>query len=251
MIAASARRLLQAGLATRGYALREADLPPRDFAAFLKAFRATGVSPRTLIDIGVGPGTDWLYDAFPAAELVLFEPLRMFAPQIEALQARRSARVHWCALSDSDGEMVLNVPDNSPTGSSLLAVDPAWENVQRKVGRTGYSQHRVPVRRLDDALAGVEGPYVVKVDAEGADLAVLRGGPRVVAGADLVIVECSVTPRLVGGSDYIDVAAHMREAGFVLVDIIDFASFGRPRVLAYIDMAFAPVGGAFLSRATG
>ena len=56
MIAATARRLLEAGLATRGYALRQADLPPRDFAAFLRAFRDTGISPRTLVDIGVGHG---------------------------------------------------------------------------------------------------------------------------------------------------------------------------------------------------
>ncbi len=251
MIAAIARRLLEAGLATRGYALRDAGRPPRDFAGFLAAFRRTGVIPRTVIDVGVGPGTDWLYDAFPEAELELFEPLQGFAPQIAALQARRTARVHWCALSDSAGEMVLRVPDNTPTGSSLLAIDPAWEKVQRKVGRTGYSEQRVPVRRLDDELEQLDGACVIKIDAEGADLAVLRGGPRIVAGADLVIVECSVTPRQIGGSDYIDVAAHMRGLGFVLADIVDFASFGDPRVLAYIDMAFAPAGGVFLSRATG
>lgn len=247
---ATLRRWLEAGLATRGYGLRLLDRPPRDFAAFLAAYRRAAPVPRSVLDIGVGQGTDWLYDAFPEARLILFEPRTSCRDAVARLQARREAVCHWVALAEQDGELTLHVPQRVPTGASLLPRDPAWSRVQDAAGAESMAELVVPVRTLDGLAGDVAGPTVVKIDVEGAELQVLRGGPRVLAGADLVIVESSVARRSVGGADFIDIAAHLRAAGFVLVDIIDIASYGSPRTLAYMDLAFVPADGAYLRHVT-
>jgi hypothetical protein len=47
----------------------------RTLPAVLAQYRSLGLSPATVIDVGVGPGTPELYAAFPGVRLVLVEPL--------------------------------------------------------------------------------------------------------------------------------------------------------------------------------
>ncbi len=79
--------------------------------------------------------------------------------------------VHNCAASDHSGEATFHVHTKRSGYSSL--------------GRT--SSHggevveiKVPVRKLDDVITG-GGIDFIKIDVEGAELGVLRGGERIIA----------------------------------------------------------------------
>ncbi|WP_395397006.1 FkbM family methyltransferase [Novosphingobium sp. BL-8A] len=89
----------------------------------------------------------------------------------EALRRRfPNATIHGCAAGEEDGEMPFFI-DLQRSGYSSLYPRSDREQLQ---------EIRVPIRRLDD-LVGTETADVVKIDVEGAELAVLRGGKALLA----------------------------------------------------------------------
>jgi hypothetical protein len=92
------KRWLEGGLRVRGYELRELGTPPRGYRGCLEYAKSRGLAPRTVFDVGVGHGTRWLYDAFPDAKLVLFEPLAVFEGELTKLASHYKADVHRVAL---------------------------------------------------------------------------------------------------------------------------------------------------------
>ena len=80
--------------------------------------------------------------------------------------------VHNCALSSQSGEADLFVPmDNGIRLAGLASLQP---------GACGAKTYRVRVCRLDDICAGLGGRIsFIKIDVEGHELEVLRGGTMV------------------------------------------------------------------------
>ncbi len=75
----------------------------RGYAACLQYAKTRGLDPKTVLDVGVGRGTPWLYDAFPDSKLVLFEPLSVFDSDIEQLVRHYGADAHKVALAREAG----------------------------------------------------------------------------------------------------------------------------------------------------
>ena len=245
----SARSLLERAVATRGFTLRPSGMPPRGFQDFLALYNRFAPAPQVVFDIGVGTGTPWLYEAFPEAHLVLIEPLRDFEPQIAEVLKTYRGECHYCALAEAEGELTLHVPRGGATGSSLLQRTPDWADYMTAKGDAGTEPRTVQVSTLDRIAAAVTGSHVVKIDVEGAELHVMRGGRACIAGADMVIVETAVAPRHSGESDFLDVGHHLKGEGFVLADIVEMATFGPHRLLAYVDAVFVRADNPFLQRA--
>lgn len=233
-----ARRLLESVLAMRGYGLRELDAPPRGYDRFLDLYREAAPAPRTVFDIGVGWGTPWLYRAFPEAHFVLVEPLREFEHSIEEILRQYDAEYHSCCLGAAPGESEFQVHPWDLTGSGLYssaseqAADPA-----RKV-----EIRKVPVRTLDSIAEGCAPPCVLKIDTEGSELEVLRGGIRTLRSVELILLETFLIERHHGAPDLIDVAAWLKNQGFRLFDVVNIATVGPRRIPAYVDVAFLRTG---------
>ena len=238
MARAIARKFLARLLGRYGYVLREAALPPRGFSAFLEVYRRRAGLPRAVFDIGVGRGTPWLYEAFPDAAFTLVEPLTEFAGDIRDIQNRYDASWHACALGERDGESEILVPETVKTGASLLAREANWAGAAAERGDSVVNPRQVPIRTLDSLAAETALPQVIKLDVEGAELAVLRGGAATLRTTDLVLVEASFMPRYEGGSDLTDLAFHLKQHGFRLAEIVDISTIGSDRLISYVDAAF-------------
>jgi len=91
---------------------------------------------------------------------------------------------------------------------------------------TGIS---VPVTRLDDVLAepAPARPCLLKIDVQGYELEVLRGGTRVLQGVDEVFVECSFVELYTGQALAGELIAHLWSEGFRLAGV-----FGIKRDIA-------------------
>jgi FkbM family methyltransferase len=121
------------------------------------------------IDIGAHTGgvlRDMVRSA-PQGRHIAYEPL----PELAAALARDfpSVDVHNAAVSDSAGEEEFTFLVSDPMRSSLAAAG--------AVPPPG-AVHRLRVRteRLDDTLPADYAPALIKVDVEGAEAAVFRGG---------------------------------------------------------------------------
>lgn len=67
-------------------------------------------------------------------------------------------------------------------------------------------------------------PFGLKLDAEGAELEILRGARETLTKCEFVIAEVSVLPRFEGGYAFAEFVAAMDEAGFAARD---FLGIGR------------------------
>lgn len=199
-------------------------------AAYLQRL---GFSALTIIDVGVGNGTPSLYDAFPTAELVLIEPLAEFVGPIERILATRRG-VHFpVAVGDRDGDCEMRVESPWIERSSLFPRDPLEMDGVR------IAKRQVSLRTLDSLLAGrsFPPPFGLKIDAEGAEMAVIQGAKETLRRCEFVIAEVSVFPRFHGGYDFAAFVAQMREEGFAVCDILDIGRAATSEV-TFFDLVF-------------
>lgn len=171
----------------------------RNFPALVASL---GIDPRHIVHCGAHLGEEvvWYLEA-GFRRITLIEPIPDLAAKLRA--DHRDAEVVECACSDAPGDAVLHLMRR--TNMSTL-LPPA------RGDRTAGSI-RVSVRRLDDVAPDAN---VAVIDAQGLELAVLRGAN--LAALDLVVVETCTVPDRTMAAGYDDVVAFMTGRGFALVD---------------------------------
>src|SRR5690349_11725631 len=70
---------------------------------FTRHLAQRGLKVGTVIDVGVADGTLELYRNFPAANLLLVEPVEEFRPAIESILRRYRGQVCFAAAGDEPG----------------------------------------------------------------------------------------------------------------------------------------------------
>lgn len=80
----------------------------------------------------------------------------------------------------------------------------------------------IQVRRLDDLEMDIVGPLFVKIDVQGFELEVLRGGIESIRNASAVVVEVSAMPLYAGAPTFDDIYGFLTvECGFVYRGNVD------------------------------
>lgn len=225
--------LVRTGLSKAGYRLsRDPGVPDGDLA--LARLRDAGMLPRTVFDVGAAFG-DWstaCAEVFPNATFVLLEPIEEYRAILEPRAARlRSATVLPSAASNVSGTTSINV-HRDLVGSSLLK--------ETEGGDVDGVPRVVTTWRLDDLIHehALQGPFLLKVDVQGAELRVLEGAGCVLKDALAVLLEVSFMDFFVGGARFADIIAYMYERGFVACDIFGLMRRPLDGALAQADLLF-------------
>jgi FkbM family methyltransferase len=226
-------------LASRGIEIHRTRGWRQSLPGVLAHYRALGFAPPVIFDVGVGPGgTPELYDAFPDARLVLVEPLEEWQANFQWVVRGRETDTILAAAGSAPGEVEILV-HRAPWCSSVLGGfrDEHIEGTRRLV----------PVVRLDDIAAERElvGPFLVKVDVEGAELDALSGALEVLRSTELALLEVSLFELVPGAPQFHDVVSWMHDHGFVVADIYDGHNRPLDRALARMDVAFVQEHGRF------
>lgn len=217
----------------------------RTLRTFCQHLRQLQFSPRTIIDVGVAWGTPELYQSFPESYLILFEPLDDFAPQLEKLLRARPGEFHRVALAerDAEGEIFYTASGLGLAGASIFSLP----NDRR-------TSKRVQVSTMDGILGtrALDAPLFVKIDAQRADLLVVKGGTQTIAQADVVVMETNLFEGAPGHKAYgqnvtADVIAFMDSIGFALYDVVGFTPRAKDNALGQVDLAFVKAKGPFRS----
>ena len=176
--------------------------------------------PLVAIDVGCRWGISDEWDA------LLPEALQVFAfdadpEECRRLQATAPPGVTYVphGLSDEEGVATLHVlaqPACSslfPPAPGVTGRSPALRDDMREVGR-----EQVPLRTMDGwaADAGVARADLVKLDVQGAELLVLRGGAELLRTTRIVELEVVFNPLYTGQHLFGDVDAFLRGHGFEL-----------------------------------
>ncbi len=138
------------------------------------------------------------------------------------------------AAGESSGTVSLNVHANQLDCSSLFR--------EAEGTQVDGAPREVPMVTIDDVCEdrGVKGPYLLKVDVQGAELRVLSGAFRTLQQCDVVILEVTLFGTMIGGPQLADVVGYMQERGFVVYDLWGMLYRPLDGALAQVDMAFVP-----------
>lgn len=195
---------------------------------------------RTVLDIGANTGqfSRTIHALFPEATVYAFEPQEDCVSELEA-SFQGNPRLHAIrtAVGDEDGELTFHSNAFSQSSSALQMTELhkeafPWARDSEEI--------RVPVHRLDTLASDLDlvGPILVKIDVQGYEDRVLRGGEQTVRQADIVLIETAFEQLYEGEATFPVVYELMSAFGFRYagnLDQVDNPATGRP---LYADALF-------------
>ncbi len=189
---------------------------------------------RTILDIGANNGefAEFLSTYFDAQQTIAIEPLPKCAAEIrKRKKAIKNLTVFECALSDHQSRAVLFENAYAPA-SSLLSVSKISKD---EFPQTAVNQGEVEVAvcRLDDLidLDILEKKILIKIDVQGFEDKVIRGGKKIFSSANFVLIEMSFVPMYDGQPLFEEVHELFVSMGFRFAGFknqIDSPKTGRP-----------------------
>jgi FkbM family methyltransferase len=127
---------------------------------------------------------------------------------------QRGFVVHPVALSDTSGiEAEFNISQADPASSLLPPTDRLLEEYPESAP---CKRMRVPLMRLDDLELELTPGLLVKIDAQGSEKEILKGGRRVLSVADLVLIEMSFVEFYKGQALFNEVHSELDGLGLQL-----------------------------------
>jgi len=217
---------------------KRVEMPRASMQGALRQLSSLGFVPRTVIDVGVAYQTAELYAEFPKADILLIEPLTEFEPFLRKICETYKAQYVLAAAGEASGAATLNVHADR-FGSSLFK--------EVEGAAVDGAPRQVPVITIDQVCAQkkLSGPYLVKVDVQGAELQVLAGAQRTLQQTEAVVLEVTLFGTIVGAPQLFDIVGKMKESGFVVYDIYGFNYRPLDHALAQTDMVFVREQGRF------
>jgi FkbM family methyltransferase len=187
-------------------------------AGLLGHLRDNGFSPSTILDIGANAG-EWSRVAasiFAASRIVMFDG----DPENEAplhntvREIGEHASYILCLLgAEKKDAVTFYRPEAGTTGSSVLPE------------MTSYDKEAIKLKMATlDSLAesagnpGLGTPLMMKLDVQGFELEILKGGKKALGAAEVVIMEASLLQYNEGAPLFADVVGFMHDAGFAVYD---------------------------------
>lgn len=190
------------------------------------------VSPRgVFVDIGANVGYFSVLGAWrvwPAGQVWSFEPHPRLYPLLwENLLINGYSDIAHChrvALSDHAGTAKMQVFDGHDAASTIRNVSADFiQFTERQTGRPSRTID-VDVARLDDLMCDVPEIDVLKIDAEGHEPAIVRGGREILARSLDIKIVMEFVPPILGRAESLAHLGVLRELGFSVFQIEPDAS---------------------------
>jgi FkbM family methyltransferase len=147
----------------------------------------------TVVDIGVQSGTPFLYRSFPRSHHILYEPVCDYFSAIRSRydSAVSSYEIRECALSGSSGCLKLHLLSSDRSG--VVTHSSISENDETlRYGDSLLEIRDIKVTTLDEDLSDLCGHFLIKIDVDGLEDAIIAGGTNLLRRATVVIVEAPI-----------------------------------------------------------
>jgi len=195
----------------------------------LKKLQSYGLEPNNILDIGANKGK-WSLEVnkkvFPNSNFTLIEPIKY--KELEHLDHKyKNFNVFNILLDQTERKVIWYEKRN--TGDSMFR-----EN-------TGYFDNCLELEKSTTTLdKSFPKDYIfnlIKIDCQGAELPILKGGKKLVQDADVIILELPFMGQYnIGVPDFYEHIKYMNKIGFKVFDIIEMHRVQG--ILIQIDIVF-------------
>jgi FkbM family methyltransferase len=198
----------------------------------LQTVARRGFSPRTIVDVGAyeGAWTMLAHSVWPTSIVIMIE-----ANRAKISRLREIGETHCELLGAAAGQSVaFNVME---TGSSVLS---EHSSVPREIEIRTLST-------LDSLSLNLEGPGLLKIDAQGYELEILKGAVNSLRIFEAILLEVAVIEINEGAPLLADVVSFMDKLDFVASEVLEVHRRPLDRALSQMDILFIRRGSPLLS----
>ncbi len=153
-------------------------------------------------------------EKFPTAQILSFEPLHdTFDLLVQRMHNDKRFQAYNVALGEATAESVIHRSESNPS-SSLLPMGDLHKKLYPKSAT--HTDEPVLIRELDEVLkdAKLEKPVLIKIDVQGFEGSVIKGGQNILRQADIILVENSFTTLYEGQPLFADIHDLLKNLGF-------------------------------------
>lgn len=210
----------------------------RDLLHFFTTIKSIGFEPKHIVDIGANHGM-WTREAinfFPDSYYSLFEPQKELENSVKDLLANPKIKFNPVGVGSQPGNFRLTIGKTDTESSFVYTENVAAEN--------GLTQIEVPVVTLNQFLANLNLPIpdIIKIDAEGLDLEVLKGSSDFIGLTEIFVVEVSLGIEQFDNK-FLKVMSFMDEKGYKIFEITQLIRFAPHGVLGLAEVCFVKKDG--------
>jgi len=199
-----------------------------DMRLALEGLADRGFQPGTVLDIGAFEG-NWskmAMEIWPEAEFTLIEANPDKAAMLRRDPVLAATKVVENLLGPSDGaEVTFHVMES---GSSVYE---EHSDVERQ-------SVTLKQRTLDSIMKDQDGADFIKIDVQGYELEVLKGGQATLSNAEIVLIELSLIEINEGAPLLDEALGFMRAAGFVAYDLLEIHRRPLDGAMNQVDVLF-------------
>jgi len=192
-----------------------------------------GFDPNHILDIGANRGT-WTREVltyFPNANYTLIEPQAQLKSYFEDLLERPQFVYLPIGIGQQQGHFNLTITERDDSCNFRLSNEEALQH--------GLKQILVEVDTINNVIqnSSFGTPQIIKIDAEGIDLEVLKGASDVLGKTEVVLIEAAVV-NPVFENTVLSVINTMDKYGYKLFDITDLNRPFKTKVLWLVELMF-------------
>lgn len=210
---------------------------------YYRSFWDTVVLPHNIqvvLDIGANNGeySREVFEHIPGVEVYAFEPLPdCYTTLTSAFVGNARFHSYPIALGETAGEVEMERSSFHPS-SSLLVMAQLHKELYPKTA--GATKEKVRVARLDEVMRDViySGNLMIKVDVQGFEDKVIRGGTETFKRATIVQIETSFAELYEGQPLFNDIYQMLIQLGFSYAGVASEHRNPKTQELLYQDSIF-------------
>tara|TARA_B100001094_G_scaffold276301_1_gene284430 strand:- start:7822 stop:8469 length:648 start_codon:yes stop_codon:yes gene_type:complete len=178
----------------------------------LQEIRNMGINPTSILDVGAHTGQfyGWAKGVWPNSVIWMIEANHLHKGALSNLTQGKNDEYLIAALGDEEREVIFYTRSDKPhtEGNSYYEEVNYWD-IQHLV-----QKNKITLQRLDDLFTDDTTFEVIKLDTQGSELDVLRGGENLCKKASVIILEVTYVEYNKGAPTAEEVINFMKEFGF-------------------------------------
>jgi len=206
---------------------------------FYNTLKTLNFYPKHIVDVGANHGT-WTREAllhFPDAYYTLLEPQEWLKESFQDILDNNSkVQFYPVGAGEKKGSFLFTIVDRDDSCS--------FRYTREEAIKSGFEQIEIPVQTLNELLSEIEIPVpdIIKIDAEGLDIEVLKGASNYFGKTEIFMIEAGVVNKEFDNS-FLNLVNFMDERGYRLFEITDLNRPFSVKILWLVELVFVKKDG--------